>query len=684
MSSKYTNRLIKESSPYLRQHAHNPVDWYPWGEEALQRAKKEDKPILVSIGYSACHWCHVMEHESFEDTEVADYMNAHFINIKIDREERPDLDHVYMDAVQAIAGGGGWPLNVFLTTDTKPFYGGTYFPPQKAFNRPSWKEILVFITDAWENRKTAILEQADVLVEHLQASGNRLLKELSFDPGGGDEQFTVVDVDTITENILKQADISHGGFGAAPKFPQTFTVQYLLMYGHFFKQEKALAHALLSLQKMLDGGIYDHVAGGMARYSTDKEWLAPHFEKMLYDNALLVSVLCDAYAITKKEFLRENIQKTLQFLIREMKHPQGGFYAAMDADTEGVEGKFYVWDMQEVAEVTGSDAALCCEWYGVTESGNWEGKNILHVHTTVERFAAEKHLTVAALQAKIQSWNSRLEARRNARVRPAIDDKILLGWNALLLTAFCKASAALGDAVYKHEAIALFDFITSRFEQKEGGLYHTYKVGEAKHPAFLDDYACLIQASIHLQEITLNERYLLQAKDWTDYVLTQFEDADTGLFGFTHKDQRDILVRKTEIYDGAVPSGNSVMADNLIYLSIVFDKKEWGEKAAHMISRLREVIIKYPTSFSVWAGILLKQVIGIHEIVVTGKHIGNTTEKILEMYLPNKVFQGGGDASDLPLLRDKAVGETALIYLCKQYACLLPVTTVEDFRNQLK
>lgn len=683
MTPKFTNRLIKESSPYLKQHAHNPVDWYPWGDEALLRSKELDLPILVSIGYSACHWCHVMEHESFENEEVATYMNEHFINIKIDREERPDLDHIYMDAVQAISGSGGWPLNVFLTTDTKPFYGGTYFPPQKAFNRASWKDILVFISGAWKNKREEILKQADVLVEHIHSSGNQLLKNLSFRQDDGDGKFTPADCKIIADNILRKADHAHGGFGAAPKFPQTFTIQYLLMYGHLFKHEKSLQQAAFSLKQMLNGGIYDHLAGGMARYSTDNVWLAPHFEKMLYDNALLVSVLCDAYQVTNDDLFRKGINKTLQFLTSEMKHPGGGFYAALDADTEGVEGKFYVWDKKEIEEVIKEDAAMCCEWYGVTEHGNWEEKNILHIYTEPVTFAKEKNITLAELETWINTWNEQLRSRRNTRVLPSIDDKILLGWNALLLTAFCKAYAALNVPAYKDEAVALFDFISSKYKKEGGGFYHTYKNGEARHPAFLDDYAYLVQACIFLQEITSGQRYLLEAKEITGYVLQHFWDNETGMFCFTHKDQDDVLVRKTEIYDGAVPSGNSIMVDNLFYLSVIFDNRAWAEKAHGMVYRLKEIIFKYPTSFGIWATVIIKQSIGIHEIVVTGNDIKSTVDDLLLIYLPNKVFQGSNTYVDFPLLKDKNFEENAWIYFCKQYACSIPVATVNEFKKQL-
>ena len=390
MVHKYSNHLISETSPYLLQHAHNPVNWYPWGKEALDKAKQEDKMILVSIGYSACHWCHVMERESFENEDTAEIMNRHFINIKIDREERPDLDHIYMDAVQAISGSGGWPLNVFLTPDTKPFYGGTYFPPVRAFNRASWREVLQNLVQSWKEKRNEIEAQAENLTDHISKAGNfSSAGKKKFDIPFKDE----FDIDTgknIFSAIMKSADTVWGGFGRAPKFPQTFCIQYLLEFYYYSKNEQALQQALLSIDKMLDGGIYDHVGGGLARYSTDEQWLAPHFEKMLYDNALLIMVLCDAFQITKADRYKNAIHKTISFLKNEMLHPQGGFYAALDADSEGEEGKFYVWDKNEIEKILGDDAAVFCNFFDVTEKGNWEGKNILRKLKTEDEFVKEK------------------------------------------------------------------------------------------------------------------------------------------------------------------------------------------------------------------------------------------------------------------------------------------------------
>ena len=443
----HTNRLIHETSPYLLQHAHNPVDWYPWGDEAFERARAEDKPVLVSIGYAACHWCHVMERESFEHEEVAAIMNELFINIKVDREERPDVDHIYMDAVQAMSGSGGWPLNVFLTPDRKPFYGGTYFPTQRAFNRPSWTEVLHSLSNAYKTQKQEILQQAEQLTEHLKASNAFGLSVT--DPAG---LFTEGNITEAYHNIMHQADRQWGGFGKAPKFPQTFAIGFLLRYAHLEGVEEARQQALLSLDKMKQGGIYDHVGGGFARYSTDTEWLVPHFEKMLYDNALLVSVLAEAYQLTDDERYEEVIEETLQFVERELMHAEGGFYSALDADSEGEEGRFYVWSEEEIQQVLGPEAELFCAYFDVSEKGNWEGKNILWVKVPLHQFALERNMDPALLASFIIRSKQKLLEQRSKRVRPQLDDKILLGWNALMASAYCNAFAATGNDHYRDVA----------------------------------------------------------------------------------------------------------------------------------------------------------------------------------------------------------------------------------------
>ena len=447
------NRLAKESSPYLLQHAHNPVDWFPWGDEAIQKSRDEDKPILVSIGYSACHWCHVMERESFEDPETAEIMNRLFVNIKIDREERPDLDQIYMDAVQAIAGNGGWPLNVFLTPEGKPFYGGTYFPPVNMHNRASWKSVLQSISIAFREKRKEIEEQADNLTIHIAGSvfGTQV--------PAGEQIFNKDDVQAMQEQLMKTADRTNGGFGAAPKFPQTFSIRFLLQHYYYTGDQKSLNQACLSLDKMIYGGIYDQLAGGFARYSTDEEWLAPHFEKMLYDNALLIIAMSEAFQLTGKTNYSRAIRETMDFVQNELYSKNGGFFSALDADSEGEEGKYYTWEKNEILDVLGPDGADFCSIYDVSERGNWEGQIILRIKNPEIVFfnkkdpklseKSEKGLGLSEDDPRLVEWKRKMLERRSKRIRPRLDDKILLGWNALMITACCKAFAALGDGGYR-------------------------------------------------------------------------------------------------------------------------------------------------------------------------------------------------------------------------------------------
>lgn len=672
------NRLSKESSPYLLQHAHNPVDWYPWGEEALEKAKLEDKPILVSIGYSACHWCHVMEKESFEDESVAGMMNAHFVNIKIDREERPDLDHIYMDAVQAMTGSGGWPLNVFLTPDAKPFYGGTYFPPRRLYNRPSWKEILSSIHEAYKDKKAEIKSQADNLTNHLLSSNS--FSQLINGDQETDDPFTAEKLTSMRDQIMKTADPEEGGFGSAPKFPQTFTIQFLLREYYRHGHKEAIEQACLSLDKMIRGGIYDQVGGGFARYSTDRQWLVPHFEKMLYDQALLIVVLSEAYQLTRLDHYKQAITQSIEFIERELLSPEGGFYSALDADSEGVEGRFYVWDLTEVEEVLGDEAPLFCAFYDISASGNWEGRNILNMAKTLQVFANEQGKLVEELGPLLEAGRRKLLERRAKRVRPMLDDKILLGWNSMMILACCKAYAALGIESLRELATRNLEFIWKHFKG-EGINYfhHSYKQGEARIPAFLDDYACLMAALIQLQEITGNSDYLLKARDILEWTIENFRDEVSGYFYFTHKDQEDAIIRKIEIYDGAVPSGNSMMASNLHYLSIVFNKPEWKLMAINNIRGILETLVRYPGSFGVWATQVQALAYGMNEIVITGKSPENIFKEFLRNFIPFRVFQSATSQNKyFPLLQDKPTAEHTLIFLCRDYSCQVPVTEIHE------
>lgn len=673
------NHLANESSPYLLQHAHNPVDWYPWGEEALKRAAEEDKPILVSIGYAACHWCHVMERESFEDPATAAIMNEHFINIKIDREERPDLDHIYMDAVQAISGSGGWPLNVFLTPDRKPFYGGTYFPPKAMFNRSSWTDTLRGVAEAFRDRRHQIDAQAENLLSHIEASNQFGLSA----PGGG--AFRPENMADMVQNLLKTADTVRGGFGKAPKFPQTFSIRVLLHHYFYTGNEAARGQALLSLDRMVNGGINDQLGGGFARYSTDDDWLVPHFEKMLYDNALIVTALSEASQLTGEDRYRRAIDNTLTFVERELMSAEGGFYAALDADSEGVEGKFYTWSRAEVEAVLGGDAEAFCDYYNITAPGNWEHTNILHVTRSVAEVAAAHQLTTERLEDILRISRERLLLKRAERVRPATDDKILLGWNALMNSAYSHAFAATGNEKYRTLAVRNMSFLMERLTVgQEGEMLHAYKNGQARFPAFLDDYACLIQALIHLQEITGDVTYLEKVKTLVKWVIAHFSDTETNYFYYTNDAQQDVIVRKKELYDGAVPSGNGLMAWIFLYCGVVFDVAEWRERAFNMCSGLREVVQKYPGSFGVWAVVDQALAYGFPEIAVTGGGPDGILKEILRIFIPFKVLQSSpSEAKGFPLLAGKSFSSVPMIYVCKDYACQTPVNELPAFQRLL-
>ncbi|MBK6828495.1 MAG: thioredoxin domain-containing protein [Chitinophagaceae bacterium] len=674
----HSNRLVNETSPYLLQHAHNPVNWYPWGEEALQKAKQEDKPILVSIGYAACHWCHVMERESFEDETTAAIMIRDFININIDREERPDLDHIYMDAVQAMTGSGGWPLNVFLTPEARPFYGGTYFPPTRAYNRASWQETLLGVTQAFRDRRNEIEAQASNLTEHLISASSFGIQTVP-----GSEIFDRIKIRDTCEQLMKQADREWGGFGRAPKFPQTFSILYLLRFHYLSGDGPALEQALLSLDKMIEGGIYDQLGGGFARYSTDTEWLAPHFEKMLYDNALLIMVLTEAYQLTGKLRYREVIDETLAFIQREMLQEQGAFYAALDADSEGVEGKFYVWQPEEVQAVLGAEAELFCGYYDVTEKGNWSepghgSTNILRVKKPLAAFAAELKAEETAIKKRLELGRQLLLAERAKRVRPQLDDKIILGWNALMNTAISKAFAATGNLAYRELAIRNMNFLLEHFKA-EKGYHHTWKAGQAKYPAFLDDYAYLIEALIQLQEITGNRDWLVKARELAEFVQEHFREEGTGFFFYTPVWQEDVIVRKKEVYDGATPSGNAVMALNLYRLGILFNLPEWKEQSANMLAALGNAITRYPTSFGCWACLLQEQISGTNELAMVGEGVEKVLHDVLKEYIPHRVLMASEqEVAEYPLLAARTSVSRVSLYRCSNYTCQLPVFSAKE------
>ena len=670
-----TNRLKNESSPYLLQHAHNPVDWYPWSEEAFEKAKKEDKPILVSIGYAACHWCHVMEKESFEDSAVAQYMNEHFVNIKVDREERPDVDHIYMDAVQAMTGSGGWPLNAFLLPDGKPFYGGTYFPPRRAFNRASWQEVLTAVSNAYREKKHELVEQAETLTTHIKASS-----DITASPEGF--EFSRENIVAAFGQIMKTADTEWGGFGNAPKFPQTFTINFLLKYGYLTGNKQAENQALLSLDKMIDGGIYDQFGGGFARYSTDREWLAPHFEKMLYDNALIISSLAEAFQITQNKKYKTAISETVDFLVRELMDASGGFYSALDADSEGVEGKFYVWNYQEVLDTLGPDAAMFAKYYDITPHGNWEETNIPRVRLATNAFAAPENIPVNELKDLLQRGKEKLMEVRSKRIRPGLDDKILLGWNALMVTALCKAFAATGESRYSDLASANMNFLLEKFDSRNGGLLHTWKNGEGKIPAFIDDYSYVIAALIDLATVSFDYRWLEKAAGFTTFVIQNFSDENGLLFYYTPDFQKDILVRKKELYDGATPSGNSIMAGNLYRLGIMLDKAEWRGRSEKMIAAVADIACKYPISFGCWLSLLMEMTGGTKEVAVMGPEARQAGIELLKSYHPHTILMiSGAETDQFPLFRGKKSSGKTLYFLCENYACREPVFSLPALKS---
>ena len=676
MSAPFTNRLSQETSPYLLQHAHNPVDWYPWGAEAFERARKEDKPVLVSIGYAACHWCHVMERESFEVEATAAIMNEHFINIKIDREERPDLDHIYMDALQAVSGSGGWPLNIFLTPDAKPFYGGTYFPPVRAYNRASWTETLLGVQQAWKERKNEVIAQAENLTAHIEKS-NAFGTNNSEDPN----LISLETLQKISSTILQQADTTWGGFGKAPKFPQSFTILFLLRHYHFTKDKSALSQALLSLDKMMQGGIYDQLGGGFARYSTDSEWLAPHFEKMLYDNALLIVAYTEAFQLTGKTAYRQVINETMSFVMRELLSSDGGFYAALDADSEGVEGKFYTWTESEIDALLGDDARLFKLYYGIHKEGNWEHTNILWIQRPAETFCAEEGCSIEELSALLIRCSEKLMARRSERIRPLLDDKIILGWNALMNKACTKAYAAIQNPAYLELAITNMEFLLRNFVDKEGNWYHVFKK-QARHPAFLDDLAYLSEALLGLFEVTGNAKWLHQAEILTNHLISEFSDPESPFFFYTRQGQADVIVRKKEVYDGAVPSSNAMMAKLLHNLSQLLDKPAWGLRSRQMAASLGMAIVRYPSSFGNWACLLQEYHFGTHEISVVGKDYNKLKNSILKEYIPHRLLVASPfSEADFPLLLGKDPSGKTAIWLCKNYACQAPVESVAELMS---
>ena len=663
-NKKFTNDLSKETSPYLLQHAHNPVQWKPWSENLFATASAVDKPILLSIGYAACHWCHVMERESFEDEAVADYMNMHFINIKVDREERPDIDHIYMDALQAMTGSGGWPLNIFLLPNGQPFYGGTYFPPNAMQNRASWMDVLKGVQAAFENNREKLVEQATHLTTHLLQCNIKAQQSQAIDTIATKEEFQL-----IAQRLLHNADTQWGGFGAAPKFPQTFSIQVLFRNYFQNKDQASIVHAIRSVDKMIQGGIYDHVGGGFSRYSVDAMWQAPHFEKMLYDNALILGTLAEAYQLTKKPIYKEVIHATFIFLQRELFNGVGGYYAALDADSEGVEGKFYTWSYAELKAVI--DPTIFDDfvaYYQVTPNGNWEHTNILWTQHELEK----------EWEPAWQNALKKLFDTRAVRIRPALDHKVILGWNAMLIVGFCKINAATGNALYKKAAMECMDWLEANlFQADEHYFYHSVANGRPKAHAFLDDYANLIQAYIHLQEMTGDSGYLFKAKAWMDYVLLHFIDEDGLYFYYTAAYQKDVIIRKKESYDGAQPSGNALICSSLYYLGQVLDLPQWQLQAEKMIHSIRPSLLQYPGSFGFWAQSFYQMSTGTIELVGVGPTVHESLAALNAPFLPHSIRMLSQVEDDrIPLLKGKKCAENQF-FICKNNSCSAPMPLVE-------
>ncbi len=673
------NRLQYETSPYLLQHAYNPVDWYAWKEEAFEKAQKENKPILVSIGYSTCHWCHVMERESFEDERIAQYMNENFVNIKVDREERPDVDQIYMAAVQAITGGGGWPLHCFLLPDGRPFYGGTYYPPKDAYNRPSWFAVLKNIAHTFSQKRETVESQAEKLMEYIKSSDQAFTKEE--DLGLSVETIFSKDfAQGIFDSLRRRFDKVEGGFGSAPKFPSTMGLRYLMNYHYHTKNKAALEHLELSLEKMIKGGIYDHLGGGFCRYSTDNAWLVPHFEKMLYDNALLVNLLADAYKLTGKTLYKETVMECLEFIGREMTSEEGGFYTALDADTEGVEGKFYVWDKKEVEIVLGDDAELYSAFYGITEEGNWEEKNILCRSETFNDFARINDIGHKKLSHFLKKCNHALLKHRERRVRPGLDDKILLGWNALMCSAYAKAYEALQKEEYLEVAKQNLAFILQKLANEKGlSFFHTYKKGVKQYAAFLDDYAFLIDALINVYSITFEVSYLERAHELANYTIDKFFDKENKLFFYTSVEQKDLIYRRKDLYDGAVPSGNSMMIHNLQRLALIKSKDSYTQITEEMLLLMKKAMEKYAASFSYWSEAALNRVFPLKEIAIIGKDAMKIAAEVQQLFIGGRVIMASNHENEnYALLDGREVEEETMIYLCEEHICKMPVQTTTD------
>ena len=682
---KHTNRLIHETSPYLLQHAHNPVDWYPWGEEALARAQREQKPILLSIGYSACHWCHVMERESFENEEIAAVMNDLFINIKVDREERPDLDEIYMNAIQIMTRQGGWPMTVFLTPDLKPFYGGTYYPPTDRYGRPGFPKVMHAVAEAFSDQNVQVLQQADQITTHLAQMGNVV------DPH--DYELTEELMQNAFQQYRSQFDSQHGGFGNAPKFPPSMGLPFLLRYWHHSGNANALEMVELTLEKMARGGMYDQLGGGFHRYSTDAHWLVPHFEKMLYDNAQLVVAYFEAYQATQKPFYRDIAVETLDYVRREMYDTEnGGFYSTQDADSEGVEGKFFVWEPNDVEDIIGEEnAEIFCEYYDITPQGNFEGENILNVQTPPDIFARKLRMDVGELETLLAESRRKLFEAREKRIKPGLDDKILTSWNGIMIRGMAMGYQLTGKPEYLEACEKSAEFVLTTLSQENGLLLRTYRAGKSHLNAYLEDYAYFISGLVALYEASFEPRWLTEAERLAHIMIDQFGDDSGDGFFFTGKSHETLIVQSKSAYDGATPSGASMAIHSLLRLAKHLDNPEFHDKAVETLLLYFQQIERMPSG----SGQLLCELAFLlstpKEIAIVGEKGDAKTDAMLEalhgIYLPNKIvaLSESTDGQTLPLLANKPrIDDTATAYVCENYVCQAPTTEVEVFVELLQ
>lgn len=684
------NRLVNEKSPYLLQHSLNPVDWYPWGDEAFSRAKLEDKPVFLSIGYSTCHWCHVMERESFEDEEVAGLMNDTFISIKVDREERPDIDHIYMTVCQIMTGGGGWPLNIIMTPDKKPFFAGSYFPKESRYGRIGMLDLAPRIKQLWTTNRNEVLDASFKVMS--------ALKQMPDDAPGA--ALGESDLKLAYSQLAQRFDPVKGGFSQAPKFPTPHNMLFLLRYAHRTGDKKVLSMVEKTLRNMRMGGVYDHIGFGFHRYSTDNEWLVPHFEKMLYDQALIAITYTEAYQVTGITEYKKTVKEIFEYVIRDMTSPNGGFYSAEDADSEGVEGKFYVWSLDELIKILNAgEARVACKLFGVRPEGNFReestghltGENIIHLDRSLSQIASELGMSLEHLENCLEEIRKKLFLKREDRIHPYKDDKILTDWNGLMIAALAIASSAFGEPVYADVAKRAADFLLNDMRDSSGKLLHRFRDGEVGLPAHVDDYAFLIWGLIELYEATLEAHYLKQAIELNQDFLDRFWDEAVGGFYFTSSDSEETLLRKKELYDGATPSGNSVGAMNLFRLSRITGNLDLETKANLMLRAFSGIVNKFPSGYTHLLMAVDFAVGPSYEVIMVGDPFSNELDEckrqVQRPFIPNKVLifrpdtagPGASIAELAPYTKTYTGREGKLtIFVCKNYQCQLPTTDIAE------